>query len=207
MPASPDHDADKLLTLQTSSQSIVSPEKVSPTFSSTDSLENQEKAVLPISATLYEENDDVVFLHGEPIVTTGKDISRFVVDIRDDGDDALTFRSFVLGTVLAALGAALSQVWRFLNTYIYTFPHPLCQIYLFKPVQVGVSAVFLLLIIYTFGNAWATCLPKRTLVEGTRFEILAPIFGFINPGAFTLKEVCCIMSLRPLPEPVSDHSI
>jgi hypothetical protein len=119
MPASPDHDADKLLTLQTSGQTILSPEKVSPTFSSTDSLENQEKAVLPVSATLYEENDDVVFLHGEPIVTTGKDISRFVVDIRDDGDDALTFRSFVLGTVLAALGAALSQVWQFLNIYIY----------------------------------------------------------------------------------------
>jgi hypothetical protein len=99
---------------------IVSPEKVSPTFSSTDSLENQEKAVLPVSATLYEENDDVVFLHGEPIVTTGKDISRFVVDIRDDGDDALTFRSFVLGTVLAALGAALSQVRQF-SIYIYIY--------------------------------------------------------------------------------------
>ena len=50
-----------------------------------------------------ESDDDVVYLSGEPVIATGRD----VVDIRDDGDDALTFRSFVLGTV----GAALRQVW------------------------------------------------------------------------------------------------
>jgi len=61
---------------------------------------------------------------------------------------------------------------------------------------VAVSTVFLLLIIYTFGNAWAKCLPRRTLVEGTAFEILAPILDFVNPGAFTLKEVCRISCLR-----------
>jgi hypothetical protein len=119
-----DHDADRLLTLQTSGQILLSPEKVSPiTPSSTDSLADQEKAVPRVRATLYEENDDVVFLNGEPIVTTGKDISRFVVDIRDDGDDALTFRSFVLGTILAALGAALSQVWQLLNFDVYSCFH------------------------------------------------------------------------------------
>lgn len=52
-----------------------------------------------------------------------------------------------------------------------------------------VSTVFLLLLIYTAGNAWAKLLPQETLVIGTRFERLAPILRFINHGPFTLKEV------------------
>lgn len=54
--------------------------------------------------------DQVQYLKGEPVIKSGLDVSRFVVDIRDDEDAALTFRSLVLGTVLAGLGAALSQV-------------------------------------------------------------------------------------------------
>jgi hypothetical protein len=46
----------------------------------------------------------------EPVITTGIDVSKYVVDIRDDGDSALTFRSLVLGTVFAGLGSALCQV-------------------------------------------------------------------------------------------------
>ena len=53
----------------------------------------------------------------------------------------------------------------------------------------AVSPVFLLLIIYTLGNAWAKCLPTKTSVEGTPFGRLAPMFDFVNPGAFALKEV------------------
>ncbi|KAF9460047.1 oligopeptide transporter [Collybia nuda] len=109
-------------------------------------------------------------LKGEPVVTTGKDVSRFVVDLRDDGETALTFRSLCLGTVLAGLGAAL------------------CQIYLFKPVQATVSSVFILLIIYTVGNAWAKFLPRASWVKGTQLEFLTPVITFINPGEFTLKE-------------------
>ena len=71
----------------------------------------------------------------ERVVTTGRDVSHYVVDLRDDGDPALAFRSLVLGTVIAGLGAAL------------------CQIYIFKPVTVSVSSVFLLLLIYSIGNA------------------------------------------------------
>ena len=63
------------------------------------------------------------------------------------------------------------------------------QIYLFKPVQMTVSTVFLLLIIYTVGNGWAKFFPQRSWVVGTRFEPLAPVFHFINPGPFSLKEV------------------
>ena len=46
----------------------------------------------------------------EPLIQTGKDISDFVVSIRDDGDESLTFRSIFLGTIFAGLGASLAQV-------------------------------------------------------------------------------------------------
>ncbi|KIM46930.1 hypothetical protein M413DRAFT_16493 [Hebeloma cylindrosporum] len=117
-----------------------------------------------------DENETPEYHHGEPVITTGRDVSRFAVDIRDDGDESLTFRSVVLGTLFAGMGAAL------------------CQIYLFKPVQMTVSSVFLLLIIYTIRNGWAKFLPRRGWVVGTRFERLAPVFHFINPGPFCLKE-------------------
>lgn len=53
---------------------------------------------------------DVVRFRGEPIIMTGRDVSRFVVDLRDDGDPALTFRSLVIGTLFACIGAANTQV-------------------------------------------------------------------------------------------------
>ena len=55
--------------------------------------------------------DDVsVALSKEPIIIDGKDVSKYVVDLRDDGDAPITFRSLVLGTLLSALTAALYQV-------------------------------------------------------------------------------------------------
>jgi hypothetical protein len=60
----------------------------------------------------YNDSDDdsVKYVNGEPVITTGKDVSRFAVELRDDGDQALTLRSILLGTVFAGLGAALRQV-------------------------------------------------------------------------------------------------
>ncbi|KAH7929974.1 OPT superfamily oligopeptide transporter [Leucogyrophana mollusca] len=116
------------------------------------------------------DDDSVVFVNGEPVVTSGKDVSRYLIDIRDDGDPALTFRSLFLGTVFVGLGAALSQI------------------YVFKPIQVSVSTVFLLLLIYTIGVAWAKFLPRRSWVEGTRLQALGPVIEFINPGEFRIKE-------------------
>jgi hypothetical protein len=55
-------------------------------------------------------NSKPIFHNGEPIVTTGRDISHFVVDICDDEDVALTFRSIFLGTIFTGMSAALSQV-------------------------------------------------------------------------------------------------
>ncbi|KAH9941508.1 oligopeptide transporter [Amylocystis lapponica] len=116
------------------------------------------------------DSDDVVFLNGEPVITTGRDVSKYLVDTRDDGDTALTFRSLFLGTIFAGLGAALSQI------------------YLFKPIQVTVSSVFLLLLLYSVGTAWAQLFPRASWVEGTRYARLAPILHAINPGEFRLKE-------------------
>lgn len=59
----------------------------------------------------YDNDDEPALYHnGEPVITSGKDVSRFAVDLRDDGDPALTFRSIFLGTLFAGLGAALYQV-------------------------------------------------------------------------------------------------
>lgn len=76
-------------------------------------IADEKQAYLdPGTASLDSDSiySDTVFVNGEPVVTTGKDVSRFVVDLRDDGDPSLTFRSLVLGTVFAGLGAALCQV-------------------------------------------------------------------------------------------------
>ena len=63
-----------------------------------------------LQGTSLDDDDSVQYVRGEPVIRTGKDVSRFAVDIRDDGDEALTFRSMFLGTIFAALGAALCQV-------------------------------------------------------------------------------------------------
>ena len=57
-----------------------------------------------------KDGSKAVLHNAEPVITTGHDVSRFVVDIRDDEDSALTFRSIFLGTIFAGMGAALSQV-------------------------------------------------------------------------------------------------
>ncbi|KIM57237.1 hypothetical protein SCLCIDRAFT_1143537 [Scleroderma citrinum Foug A] len=119
-----------------------------------------------------ENEDDIVTnVKGEPVITTGTDVSRSLVDVRDDSDPALTFRSLSIGTVFGCFGAALRQV------------------YIFKPVQeVTVSGVFLLLLIHSVGVAWSKILPRRESVERTRYAKLGPVLGFINPGEFRIKE-------------------
>ena len=60
--------------------------------------------------------DDIIYVKGEPVIRTGSDVSHFLVDVRDDGDPALTFRSLSIGTIFACLGAALCQARVFRNT-------------------------------------------------------------------------------------------
>ncbi|KAF9519299.1 hypothetical protein BS47DRAFT_1324590 [Hydnum rufescens UP504] len=119
--------------------------------------------------------DDTMLIKGTPVIQSGADVSNFVVDDRDDGDPALTFRSFFLGTVIAGLGAALAQAG-------------LAMIYIFKPTVVTVSGIFLLLILYTLGNAWALLLPQRHVFEARGWRRLAKVAHFVNPGTFGLKE-------------------
>lgn len=56
------------------------------------------------------EDSSVEWVNGEPVISNGRDVSKYLIDVRDDGDPAITFRSLVLGTVFAGLGATLVQV-------------------------------------------------------------------------------------------------
>ncbi|KAF8635447.1 hypothetical protein AX15_000427 [Amanita polypyramis BW_CC] len=150
--------------------SLPSPPKDNQKTGSIDSDDEKGSLKEDASTKISNYSDDVLVANGEPVIVTGKDVSRFVVDLRDDGDNALTLRSIVIGTAFAGLGAALSQI------------------YAFKPVEATISSVFLLLLIYTFGVAWAKFLPRREWVVGTRLESLATVIHFFNPGDFSIKE-------------------
>jgi hypothetical protein len=63
-----------------------------------------------ISSGLEHADERPQCVNGEPVISTGRDVSRFIVDLRDDEDPPITFRSVVLGTVTGGLGAALFQV-------------------------------------------------------------------------------------------------
>jgi len=96
-----------------------------PSIVHQDTMSSTEEKLKPIVMVVNEKGSDSrsniddaslegdskpVYRNGEPVITTGRDVSRFVVDIRDDEDPALTFRSLFLGTVFAGMGAALCQV-------------------------------------------------------------------------------------------------
>jgi hypothetical protein len=189
----PNHPAPTILPLN---QIAALYEKSSSSVSTENRRVYLDSEKASSSASNPSAYSDTALLKGEPIVTNGEDVSRFVVDIRDDGESALTFRSIFLGTVFAGLGAALSQV--FACFYVTEFGFDLVgsvQIYVFKPLQVSVSTVFMLLLIYTFGVAWATILPQQSWTERTRFQRFGPLVHFINPGEFRLKEVYICLCL------------
>jgi len=138
-------------------------------------------------------------VNGEPIITTGEDVSNFLVDVHDIGGNALTLRSLILGSLLSAFGAAVTQVGASKRpmpqlTYFLT-----AQIYSFKPASVGVSSIFLLLVIYSFGRLWER-LPTKASFE--KHPAIARVADFLNPGPFGMKEVCCSRAVlresRPL---------
>ena len=68
---------------------------------------NLDKSISSFEDTLDEKPQ---YVNGEPVITNGRDVSRYLVDLRDDEDPPFTFRSVVLGTVIGGLGAALYQV-------------------------------------------------------------------------------------------------
>ncbi|OJJ42147.1 hypothetical protein ASPZODRAFT_77574 [Penicilliopsis zonata CBS 506.65] len=112
--------------------------------------------------------DEVESVHGHPVIRNGEDVSKYIVSLQDDGDPSLTFRGIVLGTLFTAFSSVI--------TMLYTF----------KPYEETVSAVFLQLLIYIFGEAWALATPRPD-----RFSSLwmQKILRFVNSGQpFGLKE-------------------
>ncbi|KAF7558226.1 hypothetical protein G7Z17_g96 [Cylindrodendrum hubeiense] len=114
------------------------------------------------------DKDDTVYVRGDPVIKNGVDVSKFLVSTRDDGDPALTFRSIALGTVFTALSSVI--------TMLYTF----------KPTQMQVSAVFLQLMVYVFGEAWAFATPRPDRFKWRRLQ---NTLRFLNSGQpFGIKE-------------------
>ncbi|WVQ69693.1 uncharacterized protein L199_007913 [Kwoniella botswanensis] len=126
---------------------------------------------------------DESFLHDEiseegHIIRTGRDAADHLLSIRDDDDPSVTFRSMVLGTIMACFQASMTQI------------------YLFKPTNVTISGSFIVLILYFIGNGWAALLPRGDHLEkrwrdkhGTgSLPFYVTFAKFINPSAFGLKE-------------------
>ncbi|KAL4803348.1 OPT oligopeptide transporter protein-domain-containing protein [Aspergillus unguis] len=125
-------------------------------------------SVAPVNPEGEIHSDDVEYVKGHPVIRTGYDVSKFIISDRDDGDPALTFRSIVLGTVFTALSSVITIL------------------YVFKPYQVQVSAVFLQLLVFIFGKAWATFTPRP---ERFKKAWLRTVLRFMNSGQhFGIKE-------------------
>ena len=77
-----------------------------------DTPSDEKEAALDLGKYYVDKdtNEKLLYVHGEPIITSGRDVSKYLVDLRDDGDPPFTLRSIVLGTVIGGLGAALYQV-------------------------------------------------------------------------------------------------
>ncbi|OKL57459.1 hypothetical protein UA08_07227 [Talaromyces atroroseus] len=114
------------------------------------------------------QDDDTEYVKGHPVIRTGLDVSKYIVSLRDDGDPSLTFRSIVLGSIFTALSSVI--------TMLYTF----------KPYQAQVSATFLQLLIYVFGQAWALLTPSP---ERFKQRWVRSTLRFLNFGqGFGIKE-------------------
>ncbi|KAJ5552683.1 OPT peptide transporter Mtd1 [Penicillium frequentans] len=126
----------------------------------------QEKEVQDELGFQGDNNEE--YVKGHPVIRNGLDVSKFLVSTRDDGDPSLTFRSIVLGTVFTALSSVI--------TMLYTF----------KPVQVSVSAVFLQLLVFVFGEAWAFFTPNPDRLKTSWLRKTLKFLNFGQP--FGIKE-------------------
>jgi hypothetical protein len=76
---------------------------------------DEEESASALAKSSDDEDEKSLFVNGEPVITSGRDVSQYLVDLRDDEDPPFTFRSIVLGTMIGGLGAALYQVCSLLN--------------------------------------------------------------------------------------------
>jgi hypothetical protein len=80
---------------------------------SSDDIPGEKKEAslyLDKSSDFEDADEKPQYVKGEPVINSGRDVSRYLVDLRDDQDPPFTLRSVVLGTVIGGLGAALYQV-------------------------------------------------------------------------------------------------
>ncbi|AEO60728.1 hypothetical protein MYCTH_98157 [Thermothelomyces thermophilus ATCC 42464] len=120
----------------------------------------------------------------DAIIVTGADAAVHLLSLRDDGGQALTFRSILLATILSAFQAVMYQI------------------YTFKPTAITIQGTFIVLIAYFLGNGWAALLPRgdRLLARWRepggqgRPPLWITLANFLNPGPWNLKEhaICAI---------------
>ncbi|KAH8894602.1 peptide transporter MTD1 [Thozetella sp. PMI_491] len=128
------------------------------------SVRASEKASLGDS----QPEDDAEYVKGHAVIRNGVDVSRFLVSTRDDGDPALTFRSIFLGTILTAFASVVTML------------------YVFKPTQMQVSLIFIQLLVFILGEAWALLTPKPERVPGKWLQATLRFLNFGQP--FGIKE-------------------
>ncbi|WVF65583.1 hypothetical protein IAT40_000313 [Kwoniella sp. CBS 6097] len=156
-------------------QGPVPPLEGKPPVLDKDNLLPDEKAI--VGRTEEPNLNDDISDDGH-IIKTGLDAANHLLSIRDDGDPAITFRSLVLGTIMACFQASMTQI------------------YLFKPTVVTISGSFIVLILYFLGRGWAALLPrgdhleKRWKARGGEgpLPLWITAVKFLNPSAFGLKE-------------------
>jgi hypothetical protein len=76
----------------------------------------------PIVLETTDSNPDLQEKHDDEdaIIMTGADASKHLLPLRDDFDPALTFRSIVLATGLAAFQAVMYQIYQVCQSYLPT---------------------------------------------------------------------------------------
>ncbi|GAA6063037.1 hypothetical protein JCM10212_001016 [Sporobolomyces blumeae] len=116
---------------------------------------------------LHVAAKDIMANGKERPIETAEDISTRCMSLEDDPNMIIhTFRMYFIGLGLTCFAAVLGQI------------------FYFRPQTVYVSQLFLQIIAFILGKAWATALPKASRGKFWRF---------LNPGDFTLKEHVAIL--------------
>jgi len=111
-------------------------------------------------------------LHEHEVAETAEDLVTRVIGLEDDTTlNPWTFRAIFLGLGFSCFGSVLQEI------------------FYFKPQTIYVSVVFLTVLAYIIGEAWAILIPRKGGRLGPiSFEFLTPFLSFLNPGPFNMKE-------------------
>uniref|UniRef100_A0A093Y221 Oligopeptide transporter 6 n=1 Tax=Talaromyces marneffei PM1 TaxID=1077442 RepID=A0A093Y221_TALMA len=159
----------------------VTPNTADPASDKVKSVVNEKTCEVSVESP---QDEDTEYVKGHPVIRNGLDVSKYIVSLRDDGDPAFTFRSFVLGTAFSALSSVITML------------------YVFKPYQAQVSFTFLqrgsitsllfyasanlAVLVFIFGQAWALFTPHP---ERFKWKWVQDTLRFLNfRQAFGIKE-------------------